>query len=54
MSTSGERDKVIETALSLGRKVEVFPAEEGNVGVVQTRVRVAFDMAWNDGLFKVR
>ena len=53
MSTSGDRDKVIETALSLGRKVEVFPAEESNIEVVQTRVRKAFDIAWNVGLFKV-
>ena len=54
MSTSGDRDKVIEAALSLGRKVEVFVAEEKNVEGVQNRVREAFDMAWNDGLFKVR
>lgn len=54
MSTSDDRDKVIETAPSLGRRVEVFPTEERNIEVIQTRAREAFDMAWNDGLFKAR
>lgn len=53
MSTSGDRDMTIEVALSLGRKVEVFPADKDNIEAVKARVRESFGDAWNDGLFKV-
>lgn len=54
MSTCGDRDKTIETALSLGRKVEVFPVDDRNVDEMRERVKDAFDIAWADGVFKVR
>ncbi|CAN0535528.1 unnamed protein product [Ectocarpus sp. 12 AP-2014] len=52
VSTCGDRDKTIETALSLGRKVEVFPVDDRNVDEMRERVKDAFDIAWADGVFK--
>lgn len=56
MTTCGDHDKVIETALSLSRKVEVFPADPvdaGAVALLRTRVREAFSIAYTGGLFEV-
>ncbi|CAN0461836.1 unnamed protein product, partial [Ectocarpus fasciculatus] len=52
VSTCGDRDKTIETALSLGRKVEVFPVDDRNVDEMRERVKDAFDIAWADRVFK--
>lgn len=53
VTTSGDKDKVIEIALSLSRKVEVFPAGIDRVDALQARVRDAFSSAYAGGLFEV-
>lgn len=54
VSTSGDRDLVIECALSLARKVEVYPGSAECLDDMNVRVAEAFNLAWINGFFQVR
>lgn len=53
MTCSGERDSVAETALSLGRKVEVFVADIDTHSEVSRHVEASFEAPYREGYLEV-